>query len=510
MPAIVICIDAHKMTKNSYFFAIKAIYMAIFEKMYHNYHMGESKDTFEEQLLKALDDRKKWFDTNILPKVQEDYRLHHSCVNNIIGVLEKKALITPDPYKHDKKISDIVSPEGTDFSENERQIVLGTRLSDYESMIDFICNYFKFSVEHVTFESIRKLNDLNNTFQWNSLSLNSTKPNTRALATVLASARNGADPLTLSLLNDSASKSAKAIQEITSNLRALAEFQRELYKGDIRKLILKNPQCNRQKAMQSPTEMQIEIKRLFPAVMGKRTYYNDLIDEIILEDIGLDKERRRQNLLSSMNVVAAVKEKKEASVDTHEILMDAIRVLGTMSEQYDAVNKKIHDNHDVIEGEQNTLASRILKNIRKLFGIPEPPVDYELIITDRGSETQRRERIHYNQFVSELEKRARQYASFAVRKTPGYNRIAVLKDNEVLDYLNKELASANELLTILGALDEFFKDAVTAADRPRIKGIKMELTTLKNTMVKANQRRAEYSAYIEEQIQMKKLGIIDK
>ena len=36
----------------------------------------------------------------------------------------------------------------------------------------------------------------------------------------------------------------------------------------------------------------------------------------------------------------------------------------------------------------------------------------------------------------------------------------------------------------------------------------MEMTAVKNTLVKTNQRKAEYSTIVEEQEQMKKLGII--
>ena len=35
----------------------------------------------------------------------------------------------------------------------------------------------------------------------------------------------------------------------------------------------------------------------------------------------------------------------------------------------------------------------------------------------------------------------------------------------------------------------------------------MELTTLKNILVKANQQRSEYAAYVEEEEQLRKLGI---
>ena len=234
-----------------------------------------------------------------------------------------------------------------------------------------------------------------------------------------------------------------------------------------------------------------------------------MIEEIIAEEIGSNKEKRRSKLLSTLNVVTKVTQKKEATVDTHEMLMDSVRIMGTIAEQLDVILEKIRENHDVLEDEQNTFGHKVITYIRKLFGIADPPIDYEIIVIDKITEVQKRERIHYNQFVTDLDKRSRQYASFSVRKTPGYNRIAAQKDVAILDFLSKELADDTQLLSTLTGLDEFFKEAPSPSNRSRIKGIKMELTTLKNTLVKANQRRAEYTAYIEEQAQMKKLGITE-
>jgi hypothetical protein len=59
----------------------------------------------------------------------------------------------------------------------------------------------------------------------------------------------------------------------------------------------------------------------------------------------------------------------------------------------------------------------------------------------------------------------------------------------------------------LSALDEFFKSKVAAENRERIKGIKPELSALKNSYVKANQLRYEYSAQKEEEEQLKRLGV---
>ena len=61
---------------------------------------------------------------------------------------------------------------------------------------------------------------------------------------------------------------------------------------------------------------------------------------------------------------------------------------------------------------------------------------------------------------------------------------------------------------LLNALDDYYKTTVTPANLPKIRGIKMEMTAVKNTLVKTNQRKAEYSTIVEEQEQMKKLGII--
>ena len=56
-------------------------------------------------------------------------------------------------------------------------------------------------------------------------------------------------------------------------------------------------------------------------------------------------------------------------------------------------------------------------------------------------------------------------------------------------------------------MDEFFKANVVQEDRDKIKGIKPELSALKNTYVKANQMRYEYSAQKESEEQMKRLGV---
>ena len=75
---------------------------------------------FLEQLKEAVKNKTAYLNTNELPKLLDQYRLLHTCVKNIYEALVKKALITPDPYKLEKKISDIKAPEEGPYAENER------------------------------------------------------------------------------------------------------------------------------------------------------------------------------------------------------------------------------------------------------------------------------------------------------------------------------------------------------------------------------------------------------
>jgi hypothetical protein len=469
----------------------------------------DKSNGFSATLLPAIDAKLQWFDSEELPNLLEEYRLLHTCVKTLFELLVKKVLITPDPYKLDKKISDIVPPDDTPFNDNERQLVMGMRFSDYESMLDFLCNYFKFSVSHLTIDTIRKMVQLNNSFQWNSFSVNTPKQNTRTLATLLINARQNSEAITISMINDSILKAGKALNSINATLKDLTDFQREIYKGEIRKNVFEHPEFNAAKAFQNPGEEMAQIRKAFPAAMGKTPFYNDLIEEIVREDQTPNRALLQQALLDKLAVHCAKSAKKTAKVNTKDSLMEAVRILGAMSPQIEIVLQKMQENHDVLESEHNTFKDKLFKLLRKAFGIADNPVMYQVLVTDQMTETQHRELINYQLFAADIANRSRRYASIAVRNTSGYNKIESQTEEKILYYVTQQITECQKMLVMLNALDDFFKSAPQPQNRSRIKGLKMEITSLKNTVVKTNQRRAEYTAYVEEEAQMKKLGITD-
>ena len=190
---------------------------------------------FSEQLQEALSKKQEWYNSECLQELLGQYRLMHACVKNLYECFVKKSLIVPDPYRLDKKISEITVPESTPFAESDISNVFGTRFSDYETMLDFICTYFRFSTENLSLQNVKKLIDFNKVFEWDDLSMNNSRMNTRALAITINNKKNGAPNVVQSMINDSVSKCGQAVRLIGKMLSELGVFQRELYKGGLRK-----------------------------------------------------------------------------------------------------------------------------------------------------------------------------------------------------------------------------------------------------------------------------------
>ena len=469
----------------------------------------ENGNNFTETLIQALDAKAQWYDGDELPRVLENYRLLHTCVKVIFDFLVKKALITPDPYKLDKKISDIKAPDSEQFVENERSVIMGQRFSDYESTLDFLCNYYKFSVSQLTLGNVKKLVDLNNAITWNSFSANSNKINTRVLATLVFSARQNSDALTASMVNDNLSKASQTLTNINSALKEYSDFQKEWYKGQVRRQVLASPNYDANKALSEPAAEMQQIKKNFAAGMGKVPFYNELIEEIIQEDQSAKKDELQQKLLAKLSVQSKNDKKKEKKIDTKALIMSSLQVLGATPPQIGTIAQKIQENHDLLESEHNSFMDKLKRSLKKAFGIEEKPLFYNIAIVDQTTGAKRIEKLGYQTFMTELATKARRYASVAQANSPGYKKIASLPEEKIAEFVAAQITDCNRLMVVLGALDDFFKGAANPMNKSKVKGLKIDIATFKNSVVKANQLRVEYTSYIEEEAQMKRLGITE-
>ena len=462
--------------------------------------------TFFGALETAIAGKTENLNAKVLPGVLSNFQLLHTCVKNMYTMLVQRALIKPDPYKLEKKITEIVLPDESTYMENERSIVMGTRFSDYESMLEFVCTYYKFSTDRLDLAQTKRLLDLATCIDWRAFSINSSKVNTRGLATLVNEAHVHAPQMVLSLISDSLNKSSTAVSAIYSGLTDLVNFKRESYKFEVRKKVLENPAFDKTTLSSYSAELA-EIKRLFPKLLDKKQYYAELIQEIAKEDCSPEKEQFRQQALSRLRVTEKTVREVKQKVNTRAMLLDTVLSLSALAPQYEQVIAKIDSNHAVLISEHNGFFDKLKRALRQAFNLKAAQEEYELVIVNQKNEARTTKKLEYNTFFALLVRKQQFLQSFADTQGDEFRKIAAAAEETVLGFVNRQLADNWEILLQLNALDEYFKSQASAADKDKIKGMKMELVTMKNTLVKTNQKRAEYVAVIEEKMQMEKLGI---
>lgn len=471
--------------------------------------MAESSE-YLTSLKDAVKAKNDWLNSDLLPKTLDNYRLLHTCVKNLYEVLVKKSLITPDPYKLEAKISDITCPEESPYIENERSLVIGARFSNYESMLDFVCTYIKFSAEFITIPRIKKLIDLNNAFQWNNMTLNNSRTNSRGLATLIQEARKSAPQMTLSLINDSISKSSQAVADINAALKEVMTFQREAYKLQVRHDIFEHPKYDKSKAVNSQADEIAEIKKLFTAVMGKAPYYSELIQEIAAEDLAPNRQKLQEQTLANLSIVQKVSSTKKVTVDYKKNLLECLHTLSSLGEPYSVIAEKVQSNVNILENQKNSIFHKIKKAFRIAFNIKEPPLVYDFIIVDHKKDSKSHRNVDINIFIGSINRKAAFFIPLTNKAGPEFTKVSGYPEDKILEFVNKSISENQEILALLEAGDEYFKNHATAQERSKIKGLKMDLITVKNIIIKAIGQRSEYVNYIEEQEQMKKLGITNE
>ena len=95
----------------------------------------------------------------------------------------------------------------------------------------------------------------------------------------------------------------------------------------------------------------------------------------------------------------------------------------------------------------------------------------------------------------------------ASRTATTTQKLEAMQEEQLVGFLERNIKELQTLHKVLSALDEFFKAEVDKDDRDKVKGIKPELSTVKNALVKANAKRHEYNAQKEEEEQLRRLGV---
>ena len=469
----------------------------------------EENQNFVERLESAILKKKEWFDSTQLPSALEQYRLMLVCVKTVNENLVKRSIITPDPYKWDKRISEVVVPPADAFTEQDFGQVLGERLSSYETMLDFVCNYYRFNVDSLPVTKVKLLVDLNKCFQWDNLTTANGNPNTQGLATAIQRVKTNAPNMTLSMINDSVDKCSKAYGFIAKTLAEFAGFQREYYKWSVRKEVIGSSDFDKAKAFSSKENECAEIKKLFQKIMGKKPFYADLIGEIAEEDLGDDKTRLQEMVLAKLALKQTDAKPKPKGPTSKEILMGSVQALGGIAPVLTQLDVKLSENFDLLFFVKKTFFRKIMQALRKAMGLSEKERTCTIPVVDQKTGVKVMQKIKVNEMLTDLDNKKRIYSGIAAKGIE-YAKIEGASETAILTFVNKQISENQALFTTINALDDYFKANVEVLLRPKVKGLKIDLSSYRNAIINVNKKRGEYVSIKEEVSQMRQLGINGK
>ncbi|MDR0598236.1 MAG: hypothetical protein LBG14_06995 [Treponema sp.] len=460
--------------------------------------MADNND-YINKLTEVLTARARWLEKSEMVKLKDEFRTFHTAFVALYKLCLKKGLINEDPYKNEVKMGELQVPETGPFTEADYRDQFSLRLSNYDSQLDFLVNFYQFSLEALATDSIKRILGLVKFIDWTRLTNNSDVPNNKAMNEIVIQAKAGADPLSVSIINESLSKLSKTTGSILSYLKLVSDYNREAYKLDLRVNVFSGLSAEEASAVPA-------IRKNFAINMKGLPFYPDLVEEVIREDSGAGGPLR-ENVLKKMAPPDTKPKTVAPQVEFKHILIDGLNAIGSAHTTITEIGAKLDENAALLENRKISFWEKVRRVFRQMLNKEPEPAVFNVEYLDPVKGVPVKEKVDFVLFRGEMDRKNRTLAALASRNGPAFNKMQSMSEDQLLGMLEKNIRDAQTMHKILGALDDFFKLETDKEDRDKVKGIKPELATMKNAIVRANQRRHEFSAQKEEEEQMKKLGI---
>jgi hypothetical protein len=375
---------------------------------------------------------------------------------------------------------------------------MSIRLSEYDNQLDFLVNFYQFSMDYLTLDKIKKILALVKYIDWTRFNTDSSSMNTRVMADFLLQIKTGGDNMAVTLINDALGELKRASAAIMALLKELSDFNREDYKLQLRINLCSN--------LPAAEATAANIRKKFPAAMPKTPFYPDLVEEVIKEDYSKDGDTLRERVLKSLQVPDTKPKSEKAPVSFKSFLIDGLLVIGSVAATLGEIGPKLDENDALLANRKQGFWQKVKRIMQQMMMNKEPePTIYTVECFDTLKGVSTKEKVNYTGFRGEMDRKAR-IMNGILRS--GIAKLESMEDEQLITLLDRSIREIQPLHKTLTALDEFFKaEASSQEERDKVKGIKPELATMKNALIKANQKRHEYSAQKEEEEQLKRLGI---
>ncbi len=466
----------------------------------------EDTQAFARRLEQRLDAERERLDRVELPKLKSSFKLFQTYFQGIYSILFKKGILHEDPYKLDMKISEVKVPPELPFPENEKVDQMSIRLSQFDSYLEFLNNYYQFATDFLGMARIKRLLALVKYFAFTQFSETSTHVNTKALAELVSSVRKGTDQLSSGILGEAVSQLDKTSREILAFLKVLASYHRERYKLELRNLVSPGLEFTPEFLSSRHEEAVRLFKRKFAEVAAEKPFFPELAEEVLQEDFSFEGPSLREAVLSHFSVQEEKKIEAAQQKTYKGVILEGIRGLGGLGFTLETAIAKLAEDSSLLETRNSGFFAKLKIAMRGIFSPEDKGIRYYVEIVDPISGSRANESIDFPNFIEESSRKSRALSGLLQKNGPSWRRLETASDEQAFKFLEKTMEELQVLVKRMNALEEYFKAEVTAEERAKIRSVKADITAIKGALIKANQKKHEYVAHIEEQEQMRRLG----
>jgi hypothetical protein len=450
----------------------------------------EGSEEYLQQLDSALEKRREWFETTQVPRLREAIVSFTALFEGVAAMLIRKGMMREDPYNYDQAFTEIVIPSDEALPEFENTDELSFRLSAYRRQLKFVCTEYSLELDSLGLGRLKKLSSLVSYINWLELGEASKSPMTRAFARAFMKVRIGSDSMASQILKDSETQIIKLTHQIRGQIAEMITFHRESWKADVRREVLPGVSAGTGDLRARKEEMLKALRRGFANKMTGKPWFPTLTEEIADEELAADGEQRKEKALASLALAVETPKLKTVEVDDHAILMEAVRLLSRPHEELVTALVVLEENEQLIHG--NPGGGGWLK---RLFASGPTPQSkdhvYKLQYNEPGAPAPKTEVLDFTQFSAEVKKKASLLAALSSNSSAAIKKLESTGDEQIASFIDKQLTELHLIHRRLGCINTLFQARVMQ-EKKTARGIKIELLTLKNSIVKANQRRHDY------------------
>ncbi len=440
----------------------------------------EGTESRSGEMQAAVDQLRVRLSTRELPRLEHAIGAYRSNYDHLYQLLVRKSLIKEDRYRYDAAPAKLAVPSDEEILDSQAHEQASLRLAAYRGQLELLATKTDLSIDKLSLATLRRIAGLMQYINWGRLADASESPITRCVADYVKRIKAANDGMASQLAATTVGQLDRMAREVLAIVERANVLQREVYKTKLRSEVLPVVAAGK-----TPEETVERVKRHFATALRGTPFYPELLQETLAEDSPSGDEARARALTRVLG--DGPSSTPRSTQGDREALLQAMRALAAAAQPLADTVVKVAANDQAVRAvpEPKGLRALLRRFLHPPQEKPAPQVEY------LDGAVMRTETIDLNVFLDEVTRQARLLAALARPDGESAAKIQRTPDRSLADFLERQAQALQVTYRRLAGLSELFRKQAPAEGA--LKGIKIELTLIKNSLIRSNQFRHQYS-----------------